>query len=234
MKRASREPESRIRRVALGVSLLLNLVFVVMAYFGALPHRRPAADRADRPMIVRLIDRAVEAPSPNPSQPATLAPEIALPLPPIARRVSPLSRRPQAPREEASEPQSQTLHLFDATGRVMLPQSIATDTPRSPSNDALAHRNDVPYASTRFERAWTPRDETLGEALVRETTISHTWSTPWGTEIHCVATLVMALIGGCGWGYAPTAPIEELQRMRADPPMPRSPDKEARISRARM
>lgn len=84
-------------------------------------------------------------------------------------------------------------------------------------SDPLRHRDPLPYASTRFEKTWRPRDETLGDALLRKVTVSHTWRTHAGTQISCTWLLI---VGGCGWGLAPRATAEELKRMRADPPMP--------------
>jgi hypothetical protein len=220
MNRTPREPGRLHRRIALGISLLLNLVFVAALYIGTLPHRAERAIGADHPMRVRLIEAPDDlAPPAHRTEPVPAAPEITMrrPRDVSKRAVSP----PAAPREEAGAVGAPPLRLFDANGRVLLPESTVTEHAPAPA-DSLARRNAMPYAPTRFERAWTPRDESLGEALVRETTVSHTWSTPWGTRVSCAASFVMAFIGGCGWGYAPTLPIEELKRLRADPPPPRA------------
>jgi len=88
------------------------------------------------------------------------------------------------------------------------------------------HDSPVPYAQTRFEQAFAPRDEDLGHELIRRTTVKHTWRTPWGSQITCSASMTLMFLGGCGWGLAPRATAEELRRMRADPP-PSKPDKSA-------
>jgi hypothetical protein len=58
-----------------------------------------------------------------------------------------------------------------------------------------------------------------------------TWRTPWGTQISC-AVLLVPVIGGCGWGYAPTATIEELKAMRVELPMPKQPANEPDTTQA--
>lgn len=133
-------------------------------------------------------------------------------------------------RAPTSEAAATELRLFDVDGRVRLPGSTPGDVsavsafPAGPlavhDGDPFARRNPVPYEPTRFESVWAPRDETLGGELLRKITPERTFLTPWGTQITCAWLLVL---GGCSWGYAPTATIEELQRMRADPPMLKHP-----------
>ena len=208
------------RRLSLIVSLLLNLVFLLALYFGTAPHGRVDAWRAGRALQVRLIE-------PRPALPVPAASD-AEPPPPSATRAAqrrmPARARAEAPAVHADAPSSPPLNLFGIDGRVLIPQADSKDSrfPIAPATgDTLARRNVVPYAATYFEGAWVPRDETLGGEILRKTTSTRRWRTPWGTEIVCSATWLLAL-GGCGWGFAPTAPIEELQRVRADPPMPRN------------
>jgi len=230
----------RRSRIALVVSLLLNIVFVIVLEWGTRPHDTQivARDRGGA-LQVRLIEPAIEAP-PLPEAPIS-------PSPPATRhgatrsrvrRVPESSKRVPAPdadeRTQQSAPASEAaateLRLFDVNGRVRLPGSTPGDLsaisafPASPlavhDGDPFARRNTVPYEPTRFESVWAPRDETLGGELLRKLALERTFLTPWGTQVTCSWLLVL---GGCSWGYAPTATIEELQRMRADPPMLKHP-----------
>ena len=215
---------SRMDPLALAVSLLLNLAFLLALRFGAMPHRSVRLTPTHAALQVRLIDSspAQALSAPLESAPALLS-EHGVPEHVASKRLHE-SRSTSVPVVPVEEQPAPTLRLFGDDGRVLIPQdaSHAESFPaQRADHDAFVRANPVPYAPTRFERVWAPRDETLGEALVRETTVTHTWRTPWGTQVSCTAQLVLGVIGGCGWGFAPTAPIEELQRMRADPPLPR-------------
>lgn len=225
---------ARRSRIALVVSLLLNIVFVIVLDWGTRPHDAQivARDRGDA-LQVRLIEPGIETPP--------LEVPVS-PPPPVTRHDAPRSRtrRVPEPRVPAPPPHADErtqegaaateLRLFDANGRVHLPGSAPGDLsavppfPLSPlavhDGDPFARRNPVPYEPTRFESVWAPRDETLGGELLRKITLERTFLTPWGTQITCAWLLVL---GGCSWGYAPTATIEELQQMRADPPMLKHP-----------
>ena len=207
------------RRLALAVSLLLNFAFLLALHFETAPHARVDAWRAERALQVRLIE-------PQPVLPAPVAPDSAPPPPtsatPPAQRHVPAPVRAQPPAARTETPPSPPLNLFGLDGRILIPQIDSNDSrfpTQATTSDTLARRNTLPYAATYFEGAWVPRDETLGGEVVRRTTSTHRWLTPWGTQIVCSATWLLAF-GGCGWGFVPTAPIEELQRIRADPPIP--------------
>lgn len=211
------------RRLSLIVSLLLNLVFLLALHFGTAPRARFDAWLPGRALQVRLIDPrpALVVPAPDAEPPTTSTSPSPMRAAP---RRAPAPARTEAPAMHAEAPPAPPLTLFDIDGRVLISPTDSSDGrfPTRPATvDTLARRNVLPYAATHFEGAWVPRDETLGGEIVRRTTSTHTWRTPWGTEIVCSATWLFAL-GGCGWGFAPTAPIEELQRVRADPPMPRN------------
>jgi hypothetical protein len=120
--------------------------------------------------------------------------------------------------------------LVDHDGRARLPDGSALVAPKDGAR-MFRHDSAVPYAQTRYEQAFVPRDEDLAHEFIRRTTVKHTWHTPWGSQITCAASMTIVLLGGCGWGLAPRATAEELQRMRADPP-PSKPDK-AMVSRLR-
>lgn len=176
-----------------------------------------------------------------------LVPDFDVPVPPeveppakseahrTTQEARSITRRSEPPRIPeliaAPPPQAPALRLYAPDGRVQLPDEAAPhrageigfSAHLGPARDPFARRNPVPYEPTKFESVWAPAGETLGGELIRKTTFTRTWRTPWGTEVSCSVTLIMAVLGGCGWGYAPTATIEELKAMRADPPMPKAP-----------
>lgn len=136
--------------------------------------------------------------------------------------------------DTAAVPGQTELQLYDNNGQIRVPDMATADAtattpfpprPRSPTQgNPFVHRNPLPYEPTRFDKYWPSIHETLGGELVRKSMASHTWRTPWGTQITCsVNPLAPMALLGCGWGYAPTATIEELKQMRADPPLPREP-----------
>lgn len=232
------EPGERRRRLAaLTAVLVLHLLFALAAYRAARLHRPdavPALRAAEEVMHLRLIDAG-----PDP----IAAPAVALPVPPPSRAATmPSASSPAAPPADADATGAAPLAAATGTtpgpdrtdpaprwierdGTPRLPAPVAA--PRTFSNrplreagapDPLAHRSPLPYAPTRFEKDWAPRDETLGGQWLREHTVSRTVDLPQGYQVRCVWMLIL---GGCGWGKAPQATIEELKAMRADPPLPR-------------
>lgn len=224
-------PAIGARRIALGVLLGIVLTAIELIAFGVGMHRQIATQTPPRPADVTRVllidDIASEFPTiPEPEPPprrasarttATMRPVVSRSA---VRSVAPLATNAETP----------TLRLYDSDGHLRLTEDSA---PRAGAEigfsahapapgDPFARRNPVPYEPTRFESVWAARSgETLGDELIRKTTFTKTWRTPWGSEVSCSVSLVLGMIGGCGWGHAPTAPIEELQAMRADPPMPK-------------
>jgi hypothetical protein len=218
------------RHVAAAVAAAVVATLLELAGFDALmrerfDHARTAV--ASMPIVVR-IEALLPEPPPEP-QPSRRMPVV----PGTAARASirpergdeRLRRRHEAEAEADVQgaPAESLPLLVDRDGRALLPGDRA---PVAPKDGAAMFRHDspVPYAPTRFEQAFVPRDEDLGHELVRRSTIKHTWRTPWGSRITCAASMTIVLLGGCGWGLAPRATPEELQRMRADPP-PSKPEK---------
>jgi len=225
------EPETRRRRrIALAVSLLLNLMFVVALHFGTRPHGRLPPPRASA-LQVRLI-APLAAPSPadvvEPPQPVPPPVARRRPVRASTQRAERARRKPETP--DATAPtEAAILDLVERDGRIRIPEMppAPTDAPFAAPirGNAFARTNPVPYSPTRFDKYFPPVDETLGGEIVRKTTITHTWITPWGTQITCSTSLLFAgLMGGCSWGHAPSLTGEELRAMRADPPMPRPHD----------
>ena len=222
-------PAIDARRVALGILLGIVLTAIELIAFGIGMHRQIANQTPARPpdvVLVQLIDdTAFEFPAiPEPEPPIRAASRAM----PHVRPVTVPFVSPPAP-SNATSSETPALRLYDPDGHLRLPESIAPgigaetgfSAPSRAPGDAFARRNPVPYEPTRFESVWTPSGETRGGELIRKTTFTKTWRTPWGSEVSCSVSLVLGMIGGCGWGHAPTAPIEELQAMRADPPMPK-------------
>jgi|GEM_PF-1549957 len=238
------EPAERRRRLAALTSVIaLHLMFAIAAYRAAQPHRPDAArvpPAVDGVMHLRLID---DLPDPSPAAGAPVPPAVlstpSIPVPASASGAVAPPYRP--PSSEIAAPQApagaDTAAAADRDGDVPTPLWIERDgaprlpasvaAPRTFSNrplreagapDPLAHRSPLPYAPTRFEKDWAPRDETLGGQWLREHTVSRTVDLPQGYQVRC---MWMLILGGCGWGKAPQATIEELKAMRADPPMPR-------------
>lgn len=239
------EPAERRRRLAALTSVIaLHLLFAIAAYRAAQLHRPDAArvpPAVDGVMHLRLIDdqpdpspavAGVHLPPAAPSTPSTPAPASASGA--VAPPYRPPSSEIAAPQAPAT---ADTAAAADRDGDVPTPLwierngaprlSASVAAPRTFSNrplreagapDPLAHRSPLPYAPTRFEKDWAPRDETLGGQWLREHTVSRTVDLPQGYQVRCVWMLIL---GGCGWGKAPQATIEELKAMRADPPMPR-------------
>lgn len=222
------------RRIAWGVLLGIVVTAIELIGFGLGMRRQIAKETLHAPtdaVQVYLIPDTNAVPEPpeieppiKPERPATTQRRH-----PVAQRSS---RAPRALINVVSTPETPTLRLYDPDGRMRLPDDV---TPRTNEEigfsqhalasprDAFARDNPLPYEPTRFESVWAPSRETLGRELVRKTTWTRTWRTPWGTEIGCTVSF-LTMLGGCGWGFAPTATIEELKAMRADPPMLRHPE----------
>lgn len=203
--------------------LALAIVLTVLQWLalGLAMHRQiRIATRvgSSAPIRVYLIDRAPSVAEPPMPEPPPRVRESTFRVETPARVVSKSNARATpAPRTVEESPAS--LLLFDREGRIRLPEA----SPAAPAakSDAFARRNPLPYTAMRFENAFAPANESLGEELVRRSTVSHTWRTPWGTEISCSVTLILGALGGCGWGEPRRATPEELHAMRADPPMPK-------------
>lgn len=222
--------ERRDRRVVLaGVLFATALTLLELLGFGMAMRRLIARNKpplASQVMRVDLLDALPLPAEPvPPERPERAAPQA--PRQPPSRFPPAASRRALPPAQAAAPTIAATraapLRLFNADGSVALP-SDALSEERRPAGKSTLRRNGngIGYAPTRFEPIWAPRDESLGDEAVRRSTFSHSWRLPGGTEIHCSVTLVLGMLGGCGWGRPPRLPIEELKRMRADPPMPRT------------
>jgi hypothetical protein len=237
-----RRERSRRHVAALVISLGANIAFVValVLLMRPLEHAAPhAVARSDGALEVRLIESRADTSSatidsetvPPQSTPPTLpAPTPTRPIRAPVQRVS----RETAPITVAEAPIEHPPMLFNADGSVRLAPAATDATsasadmparPRMPADNPLARTLPSSGRPSRFEHAWAaPEGETLAGEVGRRTTVSGSWRTPWGTQISCSWSLI---VGGCGWGRPPHVTIEELKRMRADPPPPKqsaSPD----------
>jgi hypothetical protein len=219
------------RAVAAGIALALLITAIEVDLFDAAMRREVARvghAPPDRVLHVELIDEKPAAP-----------PAIDLEPPPLLRRPVPAERPVRAhtvrraePRETAPSPtpSDERPRLFGLDGRVLLPDRPVKDnapdslSPHVARGDPFARTNPVPYEPTRFEAYFPDVRETLGGEILRKTTLTYTWLTPWGTQWTCKTSLLLLGMGGCGWGPAPRLTAEQLKAIRApDLPLPRQP-----------
>ena len=223
------KPARDWRRLVPGLVVGILCTALPIALFDAAMRadlQRLRALAPDVPIIVELLTEPEIVTTPPDESPAVESPATW----PASRARRPLPvLAPSAPSstgtQEPATPQPAPLQLFGHDGAIALPESgtAGQRTFGSPEGKPLAHDNPLPYEATRFDRMAPPVRESLGGEIVRRTTYTHTWHTRSGTRIQCMTSLVMAGLGICGWGLEPRATAEELQAMRADPPMPRAP-----------
>jgi len=234
----SGDPAARQRFVvALATALLLHVA--LFAGLSDWSRVHPFAPAPPSPIMqLRLIDAPVPPPLAEPEPVPSRAHSAAAP------RVRSGPQQPSRPthanipaqrdvqptvEDVASMPAASaaTGRLFNRDGTIDLPTAPADADPAAFGSrkqvapytpDPMVHQSPLPYVPTLFERDWKPRDETLLDQWVRSATVTRTWDTRGGNRISCS---VFLFIGGCGFGWAPRVTIEELRRMRADPPMPR-------------
>lgn len=100
----------------------------------------------------------------------------------------------------------------------------------------------IGYKSTRFNRDWTPLDESSVDTALRhaveKTTVAHTFHLPRGVRIKCsISPLLPMALFGCGSGDPPPEPLADkvYDRMHlapANPVVPPAPVSSAPITRA--
>ncbi|MBN8480420.1 MAG: hypothetical protein J0L88_02395 [Xanthomonadales bacterium] len=195
---------------------------------------RPAPEQAQAAAPVRAGDTVQGDASTRQAAPRMQVPKRPRePNEPLEARTSTAAAartRTPAAAEAAAQTAALPLRVFNRDGSVNLPDADSTAVAADPTAfgrrqrtpaytpDPMAHRSPLPYEPTRFERDWAPRDESLLGEWLRRSTRTTSRDTRGGTRITCSAFL---FFGGCGWGPAPRVTIEELKRMRADPPLPR-------------
>jgi hypothetical protein len=182
----------------------------------AVPAREPDVSLASRATVAPTV--ALIASTPRPSAPVQV-PEMVV---------------ADMPRQDSATPPSlDTTRLFDAEGRPRLSQSVLDAAARAdaapapqwrervfvPSPQFQPRRSTVPYAPTRFDRAWVADRETLGQELMRRSIVSRKVKTPWGTVWQCGGSLFLPVLVGCA-----DVPPRPLERPPAGPgEAPRTP-----------
>ncbi|HEY6892907.1 MAG TPA: hypothetical protein VI258_01970 [Rhodanobacteraceae bacterium] len=213
--------------MACGIAFALLLTVIELKLFDVAMRReivRAVQAPPDRVLHVELIAR---------EEPVEIPPEPVPPLPSRtpaeAQRMRARSAPRDAPRRSRAEAATPTRipRLVGLDGHILLPDGTTEnhrDEPRPLAGevargDPFARANPLPYRATRFDRYFPDVRETLGGEVIRKTTISGTWRTPWGTVVECKASLILIGIGVCTWGPAPGLTEEEMKAMHADPPL---------------
>ena len=226
--RRGARPVSPARVVFLALLLALHLGALLFLRASSLRARPPAAPLEDV-LVVRLL--------PPERQDEPLAEVAPLERAAVAKAPRP---RPGGDVETESETDVQAAPadgatLFNPDGSLNLPDAVRDQEPtafRNPEPAALpAPRNPLPYKATRFDAVWVKDHETLGERLVRQTTVVKTIDTKYGTRIQCTfSPLLGPFAAGCGWGLTPREPpwpapwLAVAGETRPETPRPFDPD----------
>jgi hypothetical protein len=208
------------RRLAWAILIGLVLTALELIGFGVgmrgqiAKEMRPAPAEVLQVFLIPDETNEIPAAPPEPEPPARTVRRTTGKARNVAEsRPEPASR---APAPDALNPQAPVLQLYSPDGELRLPDNAMSReheeigfSARVPaSGDPFARRNPVPYEPTRFDSVWAPSRETLGQELIRKSIATHTWRTPWGTQVTCSVSFILGMLGGCGWGYAPTATID--------------------------
>jgi hypothetical protein len=121
-----------------------------------------------------------------------------------------------------------TARLFEPDGSPRLSDTVVEAASAKAAPDYIARRDPglapirspVPYKPTRFDDAWVPDGESLGQELVRKATPEKEFKTPWGTRWRCKWVLVIAVCGDVpppAAKNAPKAPWETYEPEPEDP-----------------
>lgn len=164
-------------------------------------------------------------------RPAAVAPP---PLAPPPRLQKPVVHReaaaPDAMQLQSPPPPSRvsSLHLFDAQGRVQLPEPATASTAKPgyvanlPQGDArvMHHDDPVKYKATRFEEYFPPPGENLGQSAVRHVveTVVHSTDVnlPHGVHLKCQTVLGIP-IPNCIMPPAPPSAKDGDERLSMAP-----------------
>jgi hypothetical protein len=167
--------DRRLRRlVVAGIVLAHAIGAVLLEQASEMRWRAPAAqaeqaEQAEQSFVVEFLP---PDPVPPEDAPVLPAPTASTPAPRTAAQPRPES----APVGEEpglavqflpAEPPLESRRLFDPDGRVRLPEGLVTRGPAAP-RDPMAPREVLPFERTRFDRAWVPDGENLGQSLVRK------------------------------------------------------------------
>jgi hypothetical protein len=216
------------RWIAGGIAFALLLTAIEVDLFDVAMRRevvRVGQAPPNRVLDVDLIEERapVETPA-EPAPPPLLRAPAEAPRKPTraARREAPRSAKPDTGPQATAIPK-----LVGLDGHILLPDESTEQNHGEPEalaghivhGDPFARANPVPYEPTRFDAYFPDVRESLGGEVIRKTTVSHAWYTPWGTMVECKASLILIGIGVCTWGPAPRLTEEQLRALRADPPL---------------
>lgn len=214
-------PDRRRQWMMLAVVVLAHalVVWFVWAVLRPALHRRLAGDV----FSVTLLEPADTPPPPALLPPPPLA---GAPAAPLVHREAISRNATRATLEGSKAP---PLRLFGANGEIRLaPPSSAKSAPAYSAaglqSSHIYNGKPLPYHPGRFNKAWAPLNETLGQKTVGraidkaidKTTLKKTVTLPGGIKIQCAISPLM-LLGGCS-GMPPQPPPKNDDDIRLSLP----------------
>lgn len=174
IRRPARGPgddDRRLRRIIIAGILVAHAIGALLIEQASEMRWRAPAAQAEQSFVIEFLP------------PDAAPPEVAPVAPPRAAS-TPVPRTAPEPRTEAAPvadepglavqflpadpaPSLDARRLFDPNGAVRLPEGLVTREPVAP-RDVMAPRPVLPFERTRFDRAWTPDGENLGQMAVRK------------------------------------------------------------------
>ena len=224
-----RAPGPRDRRalwLLLALVLLAHLLLVWLAWRILRPSSQRHTDRGA--IAVMLIEPAANLPPPPPLLAPPPLPGQRTTLPPPVHREAPAKGAISANLEGVKPP---SLTLYQSNGQIRIPPSAASVAPapayRAPGIEGSrisSGASPIPYRPTRFNKAWAPLNETLGQKTIgravdkaiEKTTLKKTVTLPGGIKIRC-AVSPLALLAGCA-GMPPQPPPKNDDDIRLSMP----------------
>ena len=219
-----------------GLWLLLTrvlLAHMVLVWIGWRILRPARVHYDQRDVIsVSLIEPASGLPAPPPmlAPPPPGQPARAAPPPRRLHYVPPAKGAMQAQMEGVKGP---PLQLYQSNGQIRVPPASASaaaapaySAPGIKGSQIYSGKSPVPYKPTRFNDAWAPDKESLGQKTIgravdkaiEKTTVTKTVHLPGGIKLHC-ALSPLALFAGCK-GDDPQPPPKNDDDIRLSMPPP--------------
>lgn len=223
-QRAAVPPDRRSRWLMLALVLLAHLLVAWLAYLVL----RPAIDqrRVGHAIAITLIEPAANLPP---------APPL-VPPPPLQGGAPPPRAVPYVPpakgaiQAEMQGVQGPPLELYNRNGAVRLPPPSSAPlpgyrTPELPSSHIYSGKSPITYKPTRFNNAWAPLNQTLGDKVIEKaidkTTLRKTVRLPGGAKLDCEVSPLLALAGGlvgCAGQPPPPRPANDDDIRLSMPP----------------
>jgi hypothetical protein len=167
--RSGGDDDRRLRRLVIAGIVLAHAIGAVLLELASEMRWRAPAVQAEQSFVIEFLPPDAVPPEDAPVLPA---PTASAPVPRTAAQPRPESA-PVAEEPGLSvqflpaEPPLESRRLFDPDGRLRLPEGLVTREPVAP-RDPMAPREVLPFERTRFDRAWVPDGESLGQTLVRK------------------------------------------------------------------